>query len=57
METPPLRRKHLIAYDFADRRKVHCYKCGHDFPEGRYREHVMTSTHPLHAGDKRTVKR
>lgn len=57
MGPPPLRRKNLIAYDFRDRRKAHCYKCGHDFPEGRYREHVMQSTNPAHADDKRTEKR
>lgn len=42
----------LIAYDFADRRRAPCYKCGIPFPEGRYREHVLTSKHPNHQADR-----
>lgn len=42
----------LIAYDFADRRRALCYKCGISFPEGRYREHILTSKHPSHQNDR-----
>lgn len=43
----------LIAYDFRDRRKVTCYKCGEQFPEGRYREHVMRSKHSKHVDERK----
>lgn len=42
----------LIAYDFSDRRKIDCYKCGGWFREGRYREHIRTSNRPEHAKDQ-----
>lgn len=42
----------LIAYDFADRRKVICFKCGGEFREGRYREHLKVTNDPAHANDR-----
>lgn len=48
------RRHSLIGYDFRERKLMPCYKCGHAFREGRYREHIINSRHPRHAEDKST---
>lgn len=47
------KRRPLIAYAFADRRDMPCYRCGGTFKEGRYREHILTSKHPVHVEERK----